>query len=392
MTMDDLIKEYENFIPNQLLKEFKKHATDKNLTQAQAKEVLENLKDRYDYAKIHPGEAIGIVTAESFGEPGTQMTLRVKHFAGVAEVNVTLGLPRLIEIFDARKNPSTPSSEIYIKAPHNKDPKKVRKIAATIKETLLEEIVSEFSMNIAKQQIEAVMNKSKLREISITIEEVVKILKAHLKNIETRAYSDKITFKLKDQDSNLMDLYKLKEKLKSSYIKGVKGITQVLPVKKDSEYVVITAGSNLKDILVMKEVDETRTTTNDIFQIEKVLGIEAARQAIINEATGVISDQGLEIDARHILFISDIMTSTGKIKGITRSGITSEKESVLARASFETPIVHIVNASITGETDPLNSVVENVIVNQPVPLGTGLPDLVAKMKTPEKPKKKTKKA
>ena len=83
------------------------------------------------------------------------------------------------------------------------------------------------------------------------------------------------------------------------------------------------------------------------------------------------------------MFIADVMTTSGMIKGITRSGITGEKKSVLARASFETPLKHIINASLIGEEDELNSVIENVMLNQPVPLGTGLPDLVAKMKSEE---------
>ena len=83
------------------------------------------------------------------------------------------------------------------------------------------------------------------------------------------------------------------------------------------------------------------------------------------------------------MFIADLMTTTGTIKGITRSGITGEKESVLARASFETPMNHITQASLTGEIDRLNSVVENVMLNQPVPLGTGLPELVTSMKKVE---------
>ena len=112
-----------------------------------------------------------------------------------------------------------------------------------------------------------------------------------------------------------------------------------------------------------------------------------ARQAIINEASKVIEDQGLDIDMRHIIFIADVMTKTGDIKGITRSGITGEKESVLARASFEIPIRHIINASLIGEEDHLNSVIENVLLNQVVPLGTGLPGLVAKMKSKDKNKK-----
>ena len=68
----------------------------------------------YNKAKAEPGQAVGIVTAQSIGEPGTQMTLRTFHFAGIAERNVTLGLPRLIELVDARKKPVTPTMDIYL--------------------------------------------------------------------------------------------------------------------------------------------------------------------------------------------------------------------------------------------------------------------------------------
>ena len=150
--------------------------------------------------------------------------------------------------------------------------------------------------------------------------------------------------------------------------------------KKNEEYIIITAGTNLKDVIEIKEVDESRTTTNNLFEVLKVFGVEAGRQNIIREAQRVIEDQGLDVDIRHIMFIADAMTTSGTIKGITRSGITGEKKSVLARASFETPLKHLINASVIGEEDDLNSVIENVMLNQPVPLGTGLPDLVTRIK------------
>ena len=112
--------------------------------------------------------------------------------------------------------------------------------------------------------------------------------------------------------------------------------------------------------------------------------MEAARQAVINESLKVLGEQGLHIDIRHIMFLADAMTKSGEIKGVTRSGITKQKESVLAKASFETPIQHLVAASLVGEKDVLSSVIENVMLNQPVPLGTGLPGLMAKMKDKEK--------
>jgi DNA-directed RNA polymerase subunit A" len=174
--------------------------------------------------------------------------------------------------------------------------------------------------------------------------------------------------------------YKVKESIKKVFIKGIKGITQVLPVKRDEEYVIITAGSNFKDVLDMEEVDDSRTTTNNIHEVRKVLGIEAARQTIINEINSVIQKQGLNVDGRHFMLAADTMCISGEIKGVTRYGVVNEKASVLARASFETPIKHIINASLVGEVDHLTSVVENVMLNQAVPVGTGLPGLVTKVK------------
>lgn len=375
--------EYETRIPLKLLEELNKEAVEAKLNKAQLKRALDRLAQEYENAKINPGESVGIITAESFGEPGTQMTLNTFHFSGVAELNITLGLPRLIEIFDARPSVSTPVMEVYLKKPYNKDESAVKKVASLIKETKLKELTSEFIMDISKFSIEIVLNKRNMRDLKISDDSLISALSTSLKGVIVKKYKNgNIALKpdVKEKDIDLKELYKLREKAKDAYIKGVVGIKHVMPVKNQNEFVILTTGSNLKDVLEIKEVDETRATTNNIFEVLKVLGVEAAREAIIREASKVIEDQGLDVDIRHIMFIADLMTNTGRIRGVTRSGITGEKESVLARATFETPIKHIINASLIGEEDPLNSVIENVMLNQPVPLGTGLPGLLAKMK------------
>jgi DNA-directed RNA polymerase subunit A" len=134
----------------------------------------------------------------------------------------------------------------------------------------------------------------------------------------------------------------------------------------------------MKAILALEHVDAERTVTNDIAEIANVLGIEAAREAIIQEVRKVIDSQGLKVDVRHIMLVADTMCVSGAVKGITRYGVVSQKSSVLARASFETPLPHIIRAAIVGEEDKLTSVIENVMLNQPVPIGTGLPGLVSK--------------
>ena len=377
---EQLFKDYEGKLTKKIIEEVKAEVKEQGLTKDQTKKVLEYLKEEYDTAKISPGEAIGILTAESFGEPGTQMTLNVFHFAGVAEVSVTQGLPRLIEILDARKEISTPSMEIYLKKGVSKDMAEVKRVAALIKETKLNEIATEFSIDLTKLQVEVQLNQHRLKDLKLKPDQVAEALNANMKGVKASVNGEKIIIKTKAEENELMETYKIKEKSKEVFIKGVKGITQVLPVKNNEEYVIITAGSNLKDVIEIEEVDETRTTTNSLFEVSKVFGVEAARQNIIREAQRVIEDQGLDVDIRHIMFIADAMTTSGTIKGITRSGITGEKKSVLARASFETPLKHLINASIIGEEDDLNSVIENVMLNQPVPLGTGLPELVTRGK------------
>ncbi len=393
----DVYSDFVKKLPGKIINDMKQEAAKRSLNDSQVKKVLEYLVEQYDAAKINPGEAIGIITAESFGEPGTQMTLNVFHFAGVAEVSVTQGLPRLIEILDARKTIKTPSMIIHLKKDFAKEKNKVHGVAAQIKETVLEEISEEFNINLSKMQLDVKINKARMREIKTSVPEISEKLQESHKGIKVRATDDGFSVKIEGAENELMEMYKLKEKLKQTYIKGVKGVVHVLPVKNGAEFMIITAGSNLADVLAIPEVDASRTTTNDIHETAKVLGIEAARQIIINEAEKVIEDQGLDVDIRHILCVADTMCRHGVVKGITRSGITGEKKSVLAKASFETPLTHIVNASIMGERDELNSVIENVMLNQPVPLGTGLPDLVAKMgpgltgkktKTKEKKEKK----
>jgi len=377
--MSSIIEEYKGKIPESLLDEYEKESKNFRITKAQEKEILDRIEQDYNNAIISPGEAIGVITAESFGEPSVQMTLNIFHFAGVAELNVTLGLPRLIELFDARANIETPSMEIYLKKDYRNDEEAVKKIAGLIKETKFNDIISQFSINVMKMQIEAVLNKKEMRELKINEKTIIENLAKKLKGCAIKESEGMIVIKPASKESELREMYKIKEKVKDVYMRGIAGIKNVLPIKRTNEYVILTVGSNLAEVLELKEIDETRTISNNITEIQQVLGIEASRNAIINEARKVIKDQGLDIDIRHFMLIADLMTVTGKIRGVTRSGITGEKESVLARASFETPIKHLINASIIGEIDHLNSVVENVMLNQPVPVGTGLPGLLAKM-------------
>ncbi|MFW6013704.1 MAG: DNA-directed RNA polymerase subunit A'' [Nanoarchaeota archaeon] len=373
--MENLLKEYEGKLPQKIIEDIREHLGELNKTQL--KKVLEKAQEEYESMKIQPGEAVGLVGAQSVGEPGTQMTLNTFHFAGVSEMNVTMGLPRIIEVLDASKTISTPMMEVYLQKPYSQG-KNIKDIAINIKETILEEAVDEISVDISKLTIEVVPNADKMKVLNLDMQKVSKLINENTKGFSVKTGNESITISPRGKNDGLNEVFKMKEKLKTLYISGIKGIKQVLPVKREDEFVIVTSGTNLKEIIKIDYVDPYRTFSNDVHEIKNTLGIEAARQTVINELTNIMDVQGLDVDIRHILLIADMMCATGSLMGITRYGVVSRKSSVLARASFETPIKHVITASLKGDIDPLRSVIENVMINQPVPLGTGLTKLVAK--------------
>jgi DNA-directed RNA polymerase subunit A' len=336
--------------------------------------------DGLDVSRLHakkqvdPGESIGVLTAQSFGEPSTQMALNVFHFAGVQEMQVTMGLPRLIEVFDARKKPSSPKMEIYLTKNYNNE-KEAKTFAERIKEVTLKEIASEIDLDFSSKTIKIKIDKKGLKQTHTSVRKVVE----RLNDLGFSAKDRMDSIVLNAAEFSFKEIYQLKEKLKKTIISGVKGVQQVLIVKRGSDFVIMTLGTNLKDLVQFKEVDVDKILSNDLYEIAKTFGIEAARQLIIDEIYNVINTQGLNVDMRHLKLISDAMTNTGDIKGVTRMGIISQKSSILARATFETPEKQFVNATIKGSKDKLSSVIENIILNQPVPVGTGLPGLLVKV-------------
>ena len=377
--MVDVVKELDNYkslLPQRIIDDLKENIPE-NVSKEKLKDILDAVKEEYEFSQIDAGESVGIIAAESLGEPGTQMTLNTKHFGGVAEMNVTMGLPRIMEILDVRINISTPLMEIHLKEPYNTG-KDIKKIAMMIKETTLGEVTKEFVINMAELNISVVLDQEKLEELNIDFKKLLKAVSKAMTGFVVKDKDGAIIIKGKGKEDDINAIYKAKDKLKSIYVCGIKGISHVLPIKRENEYLIQTAGSNLIETMKLEFVDFERTTTNDVKEIESVFGIEAARLAVINETFKVIENQGLDVDIRHIMLIADTMCSSGVLRGITRVGVVSEKSSVLARASFETPIKHIVSASLLGQTDHLNSVIENVMLNQEVPVGTGMLKLKVK--------------
>ncbi len=374
------LKEVKEQLTPILTDQLKQNLAKAKLSKNGVEKAVKLTAEQYKRALMEPGEAVGIVAAQSIGEPGTQMTLRTFHYAGVKEQNVTLGLPRLIEIVDARRIPSTPIMTIYLTPEYRKSKEGAVEIARNIIYTSLENIASAIYGDAVREEIVVELNRSMMEDRAITIEELED--KLQLQNATVKVKDNTVQIKPKKVDS----LKKMLGKTPGLHVKGVPDIKRVLVTEERGEWVIRTDGSNLSKVLEVIGVDTSRTTTNNVHEIAKTLGIEAARNALINEATGVLEEQGLDVDVRHVMLVADMMTSTGEVQQIGRHGISGKKASVLARAAFEITVPNIVEAAVKGESDPLEGVTENVIVGQSIPIGTGLVELY--MSTFEKQEKK----
>jgi len=363
------LEKVKNQLTPLLLDELRTNLSRAKLSAKGADLAIRSTVEHYKRSLVEPGEAIGIVAAQSIGEPGTQMTLRTFHYAGVREMNVTIGLPRLIEIVDARREPSTPIMTIYLNEEYGKSREKATEVARRILHTTVEDVASEVFINPETGGIIIETDPAKMRERGVTMNDLVEVL-------EKQKYLVKVEDNKIFVDSKKpVDPKRLLSQISSMRIKGIPGIKRILVSEEEGRWIIRTDGSNLPKVLEVEGVDPTRTTTNNIHEIAETLGIEAARNALIREASSVLEEQGLDVDIRHIMLVADIMTATGEVRQIGRHGVSGEKASVLARAAFEITVPNIVEAAVRGETDNLKGVTENVIVGQFIPIGTGLVDI-----------------
>ena len=374
----------ETDVPVKTREQLRKYLTGKEITAEQFDQILNRVINEYQNTRIEACEAVGVIAAQSIGEPGTQMTMRTFHYAGVAEINVTLGLPRLIEIMDARKEPSTPTMTIFLEPEYGNDRDKAREVSWQIEAAPLHEF-GDITTDMENMQVVIHLNVAVCDKRKIQPSAILEIAPRKIR--ERRHYRDfefevdekaaYIVFMPKDRES-YQNLFQLAEHVRNVIVQGIDDIERVVVRKESGEYILYTEGSNIKDTFEVEGVDTTRTRTNNISEISQVLGIEAARNAIIHEALSTLGEQGILVDVRHIMLVADMMCMEGEVKQIGRHGIAGEKESVLSRAAFEVTVNHLLDAAVANEVDELSGVTENVIVGQPIQLGTGDVKLIAK--------------
>ena len=362
----------------------------KKLTAAQAGKVIARAETELAKSRIDPFEAAGIVTAQSLGEPGTQMTMRTFHYAGVATVNVTQGLPRIIEIVDARKVPNTPTMKIYLTDGIKATAEDAQKLAASLEVTTTVNIAT-IETDVAQRRLVLHLNKANMAQKKMTGAEIrEKLTRATRLHVVANKEKNPTVLTLIPNVHTVEDLdtlaenppsytmlLQLEEEIRDLRLKGIPGIERanVQFNDKTGEHYLATIGSNLARVNEIEAIDRNRTYTNNIIEIYDQLGIEAARQAIVDELKATLDGARLEVDDRHLLVVADVMTSEGEVRAIGRHGVSGTKHSILARAAFEVTVNHLLKAGIIGERDHLTGVAENIIVGQPIALGTGSVEL-----------------
>jgi DNA-directed RNA polymerase subunit A" len=265
-----------------------------------------------------------------------------------------------------------------------------QKLAASIEVTTTVNIAT-LETDVAQRRLVLKLNKSNLKQKNMTgaevkdkLEQATRLLVQADKEknpgkltMIPGVHSEEDLADLAENPPSYTMLLQLEEKIRDLRLKGIPNVERanVQLDDKTGEYYLSTIGSNLSRVSEIETIDRSRTYTNNIIEIYEYLGIEAARQAIVNELQATLDGARLEVDVRHLLLVSDVMTSEGEVRAIGRHGVSGTKHSILARAAFEVTVNHLLKAGIIGERDQLTGVAENIIVGQPISLGTGSVEL-----------------
>lgn len=391
--------------------------------------VLEQVRVKFLNSIAHPSEMVGVVAAQSIGEPCTQLTLNTFHSAGVSSASQTVrGVPRIKELLSVSKNIKGPSTKVYINEGINKDREKCKTILNSLETTYIKDIISSSTIyydpsdstttigedtefikiykefekqddNCDKESpwlLRFEFNEKKMFDLGVTMHDIHQKIYEYYENLISCYYSDdnanKLVFRIRinENDSKvkssdmITELKALEQNIIDNIIiKGIKSIKKVILLEnkkmkydntKDTfvnttEWFMDTNGNNLLDILSQPNVDYTRTISNDVNEVYEIFGIEAARLVLLNELNEMLASEG--VNYRHISLLVDTMTNKGSLLSIDRHGINRSDIGPFAKCSFEETSDMLIKAGIFGEYDKINGVSANIMLGQVAPCGTG---------------------
>lgn len=359
---------------------------------------------KYNRSKVQPGHAVGAIGAQSIGEPGTQMTLKTFHFAGVAGMSITQGVPRIKEIINASTAISTPV--IACELSNKVSESAARVVKARVEKTYLRDIISYvedvwhpngayISMRIDWDTVHNLFVDIQPADIVTAINKH-KPLKWGKAGAVVHIQSSKIRVNVPDPAASKKRPTGKPNKNHKEYFERVHQVKNLIPdvvikgypdcqraiIKKESspnekgeyECQLLVEGYGLQDCMTTPGIEPYKTTSNHVMEVCTVLGIEAARATIVREIGSVMGN--MDIDPRHMQLLADVMTFKGSVYGITRFGLQKTRDSVLQLASFEKTPDHLFEAAAKGKIDKIDGVSECIIMGQSVKLGTGSMEVI----------------
>ncbi|CAN0927505.1 DNA-directed RNA polymerase III subunit 1 [Linum grandiflorum] len=370
------------------------------ITKQQLKVFLQTCTDRYLWKKLEPGTAIGAIGAQSIGEPGTQMTLKTFHFAGVASMNITQGVPRIKEIINAAKKISTPIITAELENSTNVNAARI--VKGRTQRTLLGQVAKSIQIVMTSRTASVVvtLDMQTIQEAQLSVDinavhdSIARIPRCKVKSEHVKVLDDR---KLEitppaNRDKLQFELHSIKNWLPTVVVKGIHTVERAIIAQKKNDgsvkeggpprYNMLIEGMGLLEVMGTEGIDGCKTTSNHVMEVLQVLGIEAARKCIIEQIQDTMESHGMAIDMRHMMLLGDLMTFKGEVLGITRFGIQKMDKSVLMLASFERTTDHLYSACVNRRVDNIEGVSECVIMGIPVPLGTGMLKIRQKVDNP----------
>ena len=442
-TLGAFIKEFPvNRVFHAILRYFlapKKAILVHRLSEEMFKELMSEIRFRYVKALCHPGEMVGVLAAQSIGEPTTQLTLNTFHSAGTVKANATSGVPRIEELLSASSNPKRPGNTAYL-LPNTTKREAIAKMKE-IQKTTLRDITRSVKIYYDPYPLAAssVMDEDREvlgmyeqfatgkekdcaspwvmrlelddqemvnRDIMDLVEVQAKIQNsignADVKCVTSDRNAHKLVLRLEMTTAMVKNptvLRQMEDAILGSVLTGMDGIGRVFvrTLKNEmiyeptlggyqtkDQYVLDLEGTNLYDLFVFPGVDMTRTFSNDIHEINDVFGIETARLALYEEFNEVFSSE--KVNYHHLSVLVDSMTFSGRIVPVNRFGMKKNETGVLAKSSFEETSKVMFEAAVGAEYDTMRGVSANIMFGQKPPCGTGFVDiLVDESKLPEGP-------
>ena len=411
-----------------------------NISLAQFEWIINRILFKFNRAIINPGEAVGVLAAQSISEPTTQATLNTFHLAGVAaKSQVIMGLPRIMEGLNITKSESmkTPMATIYVTEENRFDQYKVKVIAnsieyATLRNFVVREdiyydpdifntvitedkafvdtyikntITFNRNMRLSKYLIRFELDKRKIIYKQLRLDFIKLKIDTYRNGILYCIHSDdaadklvlhirlnlaNITGKTKTEYRYICDIFDIIlddviikgiNKIKSAQIDDRGNFIKVYDkdtgaVQNRNEWVIYTSGTNLEYIYSIVGVDKMRTISNDIVEVYNIFGIEAARQLLYEQLDEIFQQTNTELNYHHLGLLVDRMAFSGKLMPVNRFGINRTDTSVLTKASFEETIDQLASGAIFSSYDNMNSMTSNIFCGQTIPAGTGYNKLV----------------